>query len=310
MPAATDRLQTFPISAYEHLRPLRPAIRQGRKPDWSTPDNRGWGKPGRAGARKAFTVQSVDKTFQLVAMRKLADHAQFVLEGTVALGYPLLGVNHPDGGVGDFVVRPVRGTTDVPSWHSWNVAFDINSGGNKRADYWRCTIPPEVVEFWLRAGFDWGGYFRNPYDTHHIEYCGRPSDVAADNVRAREALAEILARRDPPEEPDMSIDQVKAVQQAMNDLGWTPPLVVDGSFRELTTGAVSGIAAKVRERQAAAAETARRDERRRGAAQVAATKSGALAAVKAARAEVTELASAAATSANARLDRLERDLAP
>jgi hypothetical protein len=54
----------------------------------------------------------------------------------------------------------------------------------------------------------------------------------------------------PPEEPPVDIDQVKAVQQAINELGWDPPLLVDGIYGPITTAAVQAVAEKVQAEQA------------------------------------------------------------
>jgi peptidoglycan hydrolase-like protein with peptidoglycan-binding domain len=68
--------------------------------------------------------------------------------------------------------------------------------------------------------------------------------------------AEYARLRPPPPEEPVNSEQVKAVQQALNELGWVPALKVDGVYGPLTDAAVKGIATRQATRFEATAEAA------------------------------------------------------
>lgn len=81
---------------------------------------------------------------------------------------------------GCFDCRAVRGSTTVPSNHSWGLAVDINWNSNPRGEPFRCDLPPAVVPMWWQCGFFWGGWYKKAkVDPMHFEYIHRPRDVAA-----------------------------------------------------------------------------------------------------------------------------------
>ena len=58
---------------------------------------------------------------------------------------------------GCFMVRMQRGS-NVPSIHSWGVAFDINVSTNQMGTVG--DMSPELVKCFTDNGFDWGGNFK------------------------------------------------------------------------------------------------------------------------------------------------------
>lgn len=248
----TDRFPTYPIDAYP---PEAPRLRGVPR---TPPDRRGWGSlsdTSREQLKKNTRISvtlATGASFEPRLMTELAPLAQLLLEQTVALGFPLAHAAHPDGGLGSFVMRDIKGGSTAPSWHSWCVALDLMTKGSPRRNTWRSVIAPEMVELWESAGWGWGGRFRNPFDPHHFEYRGRPEHVPADIERAKEAAARIARRREPPPPEDMTVEQVKAVQRSVNGVlemfGVKPLLVEDGDFGPKTTAAVEGLPTTVRTR--------------------------------------------------------------
>ena len=67
---------------------------------------------------------------------------------------------------GCFMIRMMRGT-NVPSIHSWGIAFDINVSTNQMMQ--TPTLSPELVKCFTDNGFDWGGYFSPRTDGMHFQ---------------------------------------------------------------------------------------------------------------------------------------------
>jgi hypothetical protein len=64
---------------------------------------------------------------------------------------------------GCFNIRKKRGATSS-SLHSWGVAIDINAAWNGFGK--KPTMSKELVQCFLDAGFDWGGYWKKPDGMH------------------------------------------------------------------------------------------------------------------------------------------------
>ena len=64
---------------------------------------------------------------------------------------------------GCFCIRPSLASSSI-SLHSWGLAVDVNSDlsgfGNKP------EFSHEFIKCWTDAGFDWGGYWINPINSH------------------------------------------------------------------------------------------------------------------------------------------------
>jgi hypothetical protein len=327
---SATRLPTYARNAYQP-RAARVASLVGAKR--TTPDQRGWGQLADRSTEQArlnakiVIVLPTGGTFEPRVMRDLAPLAELLLNVTNELGkasgFSLIHKWHPDGGLGSFVMRDIREST-APSWHSWNVAFDLMTRGSPRQFTWRSVIPPWMVDLWESAGWGWGGRWgdgkQHKYDPHHFEYLGRPQDVPADIQRALEAANRIARqlrvtlpvkyrlRPAPAETTAQKITRLTAERD-------TAIARADAAERQLATvpgqiaTAVEQARTEERARASVLVEQARNEERRRAASQLAAAKAAALTMVRTARGEITATATAAAESANARLDRLEQDLA-
>jgi len=64
---------------------------------------------------------------------------------------------------GCFNIRKKRGS-NTASLHSWGIAIDINAAWNRMGK--PPTLSKSFVKCFLDAGFDWGGYWKNPDGMH------------------------------------------------------------------------------------------------------------------------------------------------
>lgn len=64
---------------------------------------------------------------------------------------------------GCFNIRKKVGALS-PSLHSWGMAVDLNYAGNEYGE--EPEMPPELVECFTDAGFDWGGNWKVPDGMH------------------------------------------------------------------------------------------------------------------------------------------------
>lgn len=270
-----------------------------RKPGAHTNDAKGWfqGYPKRMPLDMRAVVEVVrdlegdvlDRTFRVTADKRLAEHVGLALAMIQEVGYPLIGAAEVNvsggkqGGVGSYANRAIK-TNDgreVPSEHSRAKAWDLWTRSNPQR--WSKTgkpIPfastwhPLAVRIVVAGDFEWGGHFhdmsRGRYiDAMHIQYRLRPENVAASTARMiaeYEAIMAELEPEQPPEEPDVTIDEIKALQRALNAVGTNPALVVDGDYGALTKAAVDGMPALVAS-QVAAAEADAKDATKDAAVQ-------------------------------------------
>lgn len=192
------RLPTYPRSAYA---PIQPRL-QGVKRTY--PSTRGWGSgwPDCQTDKlaKAFSTRPRDgQPFNRPFREELVKLVGYLMQSTMDLGYEFRRNDEPDGGVSTFNCRPIKGTTDKPSWHSWGMAIDINSAGNpmllNNPNGWRSTQPPWMVDLWESSGFYWGGRYTAYADCMHFEYMFHPEDVATDQANAIAAFDRIARIR-------------------------------------------------------------------------------------------------------------------
>jgi hypothetical protein len=80
--------------------------------------------------------------------------------------------------------RPITGTTNVPSNHSWGLAVDINAPQNGYGSSSH-TIPASMGHLWNQYGFRWGGDYSGTKDWMHFEFMGTPNDAKTETDRAR-----------------------------------------------------------------------------------------------------------------------------
>jgi hypothetical protein len=164
------------------------------------------------------------------------------------------------GGQGGMACRAIKGSDPkVPSNHSSGTAWDCNTKGNPMIlddagvpvsqKRFVSRQSPVLIRLAGAARIYWGGWYADRQsgysDAMHFEYMARPEDVAQSLKDLDAEYERIHAELFPPEEPPVDAEQVKAVQQAINDLGWQPPLLVDGIYGPITTAAVQAVADRV-----------------------------------------------------------------
>ncbi len=70
---------------------------------------------------------------------------------------------------GCYCFRRMRGGSQ-PSLHSWAVAIDLSPDANPLGKKWeKGMMPLEVVEIFNKAGWLWGGTFKNRPDCQHFQ---------------------------------------------------------------------------------------------------------------------------------------------
>ena len=83
--------------------------------------------------------------------------------------------------------RPITGTTNVPSNHSWGLAIDINAPVNGYGSSSH-TIQEPMAKLWNSYGFRWGGNYSGNKDWMHFEFMGTPADARALTEKAHRDL--------------------------------------------------------------------------------------------------------------------------
>jgi hypothetical protein len=236
--SSLPRLQTYKRTDYAPI-----ASRARALLPRTQPNNRGWGPHCDTSKHGTFTVKRPDgATFKRPFRRELAPLVELLVQGAIDLGLEIRKNDEPDGGFSTYNCRSIRGSTQW-SWHSWPVAFDLNSKGNpmqSTSTAWRSTMPPWFVTVMESAGFYWGGRYTNA-DAMHFEYLGRPTDVATDTVNAYRAIAALK----PPPEDTVTPEQVKALQSLLNAPPFSAKLVVDGIYGPMTDAALQGAGPRV-----------------------------------------------------------------
>lgn len=271
-----------------------------RKPGPFTNDPNGWfeGYPKRMPLAMRAVVEVVrdlpgdelDRVFRVQADRRLAEHVGLALAMIQEVGYPLIGAQEANsrgkkqGGVGSYSPRFIK-TNDgrkVASEHSRAKAWDLWSRSNPqrwsrdgKPVAFASTWHPLAIRVVVAGDFDWGGHFHDMtkgryIDAMHIQYRLRPEDVAASTARMIAEFEKIKAELEPdpipPEDPDVTSDQVKALQRALNAAGAHPPLPVDGVYGPMTEAAVLSLPDVVAT-QVDAAEAEARDVTKEAAVQ-------------------------------------------
>lgn len=113
--------------------------------------------------------------------------------------------------------RPITGTTNVPSNHSWGLAIDINAPVNGYGSSSH-TIPAAMGKLWNGYGFRWGGDYSGNKDWMHFEFMGTPGDAHDMTDKARKDFGREEA--DMTKQEKEQLDKAWAfVQQVERDLG-------------------------------------------------------------------------------------------
>lgn len=145
--------------------------------------------------------------------------------------------------------RPVRGTDDTPSNHSWALACDLDAPVNGMGwfdDLWsNTTMPRNAGQIAGKYGCRWGGDYWGRKDPMHFEFMGTPAQ--ARRITAR--LGDISTRpawrcADPDgvlelwEKDCRGHTAVTAVQRGLHAHWGFPDLAVDGFYGPNTSDAV------------------------------------------------------------------------
>lgn len=156
---------------------------------------RGWG-PGWPNCSQAKIVTRVEAG---ITWRLRAEAAPVLLAFIQAFSRD---VEHLDPAqCGSFACRPVRGTTDVPSNHSWALAVDLNSAKHP----WQTKNTFTAVQKGrLRSilalpyfrHIRWGGDFADRVDEMHFEYVGTPADARNDAAHITGGIVATLDKDD------------------------------------------------------------------------------------------------------------------
>lgn len=150
----------------------------------TNPDSYGWGSGWpHCQTDKLLTVQ-LSSGLRLPVRRELAQIFMWCCAATE-------NVAHYDIKTGEtwtFACRPVRGYNDVPSFHSWAMAIDINAPENPMRygspgwqwlhDHGRTDMPSSVPNIWKSHMFEWGGDYPHRQDAMHMGFRGTPADAA------------------------------------------------------------------------------------------------------------------------------------
>lgn len=155
------------------------------------PNRRGWGA-GWPHAQTNKLQRVVANRINGIRVREeIAELVEYLIKATNALGLDLRKTAEKDGGIGSFANRAIKKSNPPrPSNHSWGLALDLNTKSNPMRKVFMSTMLPKVIELWESAGFYWGGRYPVPpwfYDAMHVEYMGRPEDVANDLKNAQDA---------------------------------------------------------------------------------------------------------------------------
>lgn len=135
-------------------------------------DQRGWGSgwPRCSVHPVALNVSGV--SFPAGVAREVHDLMEMLLLESERHGLIQL---HP-GWCWGYGCRPITGTTNVPSNHSWGLAIDINAPVNGYGSSHH-TIPASMGHLWNQYGFRWGGDYSGNKDWMHFEFMGTPNDA-------------------------------------------------------------------------------------------------------------------------------------
>lgn len=199
------------MTIYTSRSPFGANINAGR--ERNNAQERGWG-PGWPNCQSSRWVKVTNGDHAVVVRREIAELVLTLFKITAKLGYDI----NPRGEVNQTwgaACRPIRGTRTASN-HSWALAVDINSLHNPMGSVFRTNLLPSVVHAWETCGFYWGGRYMNRPDTMHMEYIGRPSDVAADLADAKRILNLLL---NPPKAPSVrppATISMSVIQSAAN----------------------------------------------------------------------------------------------
>jgi hypothetical protein len=259
-------LPVLPVRGREEYPDRNPQPPHTNKP-------RGW-HPGWPAGMPAGSLAVVEtprkldgKIFKVRVDKRLAEHFGLFLMMIQEVGYPLIGADEVNvnggkqGGIGSYNNRPIKGDggNDVASEHSRGKALDIYTRSNPQRS---TTNPHRLKSTWhplavrlAKAGdLEWGGHFHDMTngkysDPMHVQYRKWPEHVAASTAAMEAEYERILDELFPPEDPGVTPEQVKLLQQQLNELGADPQLTVDGVFGPVTQAALESITGVVLQRR-------------------------------------------------------------
>lgn len=194
-------MTTYPLSAYKNPFPA------GTSPNGAAA--RGWGSGWpHCSASLMKTVVAKDQTpgeafdIRVTVRGEVAPMVAALLEATDKL----YDINQHDTGA--YNCRPISGTSTASN-HSWGLAIDINWNENPQARPLHSTIPPAVIAMWNACGWFWGGFYAHSVpDAMHLEYIGKPSDVAKDTAKALAYLNGVKPTPAPKPKPKPTVKLV------------------------------------------------------------------------------------------------------
>lgn len=190
---------------------------------------RGWGT-GWPDCQRDQCVWITAGGIRLLVRAEVAPIFKGFCDELVQRGYPLGDVADDWG----FACRPIRGSDDEPSNHSWGLAVDLNSTANPMGST-RTDFPAWAVELGeTKYGLRWGGRYRSRPDPMHWEWMGTPDDAAW----LVAALAALPADQQPPEPEENDMKHYKPEAGHPDNLGGGTTWVVIGNVRWMvpTTG--------------------------------------------------------------------------
>lgn len=69
---------------------------------------------------------------------------------------------------GAYAWRPKRGSKKL-SAHCWGIALDLNAETNQLGE--KGDMPPEIVQVFMKHGWEWGGHWLQRPDPMHFQAC-------------------------------------------------------------------------------------------------------------------------------------------
>jgi hypothetical protein len=124
---------------------------------------------------------------RLLVHKEIAPLVALLLDATAEGGYQL--DKTPDDW--GYANRPITGTTNVPSNHSWGLAVDLNATRNPYGPTLITNMPAWMPELWADYGFRWGGDYTSNKDAMHYEYMGTPEQAKRHTERAEKELGDL-----------------------------------------------------------------------------------------------------------------------
>lgn len=146
------------------------------------PSTRGWG-PGWPGCQSQFVVSH--PVFVGGVRKEIEELVDLLVVEMVERGYKF-----KTPGCWGYGCRATKGGSgDVPSFHSWGLAIDINAPDNPFGAPTNQNMPQWVVKLMRDYGFFWLG---PPIkDWMHFSFVGSPADARRLTEKARKELGDV-----------------------------------------------------------------------------------------------------------------------